>query len=93
MKKIGDQELLIEGNWFSEGGKLEADPNCQRISALIKEHLQKIGAASSGFEVLYRDPEDGRYWELTYPHYDWHGGGPPTLRHLSGAEAKAKYAI
>jgi len=41
--------------------------------------------------VLYRDPQDGRSWELTYPHSDWHGGEPPDLRHISSGEAASKY--
>jgi hypothetical protein len=41
--------------------------------------------------VLYRDPQDGRLWELTYPHSDWHGGEPPDLRHISSGEAASKY--
>ena len=44
-----------------------------------------------GWETLYRDPDDGRYWERTFPQSGSDGGGPPQLRFLTDYEAKDKY--
>jgi len=41
--------------------------------------------------TLYRDPDDGRYWERTYPQSELHGGGPPELRVLATEDARQKY--
>jgi hypothetical protein len=43
--------------------------------------------------VLYVDPTDGRYWELTYPQGDMQGGGPPQIRVVSEEDAQARYSI
>ena len=45
------------------------------------------------WETLFRDPDDGRYWERVYPQGDLHGGGPPQLQVIDEAEAKRKYGI
>jgi hypothetical protein len=39
------------------------------------------------------DENDGRYWERTYPHGDWHGGGPPCLTNITFDAAKEKYKV
>ena len=63
----------------------------KRIDALIHEELEKLGYDSSGWEILYRDPADGRLWELTYPQSETHGGGPRRLHVIDSAEARQKY--
>jgi hypothetical protein len=90
---IGKSELLIQGKWIRVGSKVDGDEACQRIDTLVETHLAKVGVASCGWDTLYRDPEDGRYWELVYLNGDWHGGGPPTLRCLSEDEARQKYKL
>ena len=62
-----------------------------RIETLVEQILQKVDVDDSGWDTLFRDSEDGRYWELTYPHSSWDGGGPPRLTYLSPEEARAKY--
>ena len=91
MTKITATETELTGTWLSQGGRLVADETCQRISELITSHLEERGRDSSGWDVLYRDPDDGRLWELTYPQSQLHGGGPPQLRCLTLREAKGKY--
>jgi hypothetical protein len=39
------------------------------------------------------DPDDGRYWERTYPQSEKHGGGPPQLKCLTFQEASKKYGV
>ncbi len=60
-----------------------------RIAALIAGKLEKI--ASGNWTILYRDPDDGRFWEITYPHSERHGGGPALLSVMSADAAKAAY--
>ena len=55
-----------------------------RILQLASEHLQKLSAIDGGWTQLLRDPADGRYWELAYPHSQMHGGGPARLTAISG---------
>ena len=73
-------------------GRVVADETCQRINELTTSHLKELGRDSSGWDVLYRDPDDGRLWELTYPQSELQGGGPPQLRCLTTDEAKKKYS-
>ena len=89
--KIDPKEEEIRCEWTLNGSQVRGDANCDRIDELIDSHLREIARAPSGWETLYIDPDDGRFWELTYPRGEMHGGGPPLLRHLSGAEAGAKY--
>jgi len=37
-----------------------------RILAHTKSHLVEIGRDASGWKALYPDPNDGRYWELSF---------------------------
>lgn len=57
----------------------------------IGNHLVQLGADSSGWDELYRDPGGGRLWEPTWPQSEMHGGGPPRLTHLMIDAARSKY--
>jgi Immunity protein 27 len=50
--------------------RVRSDSTCQRIEWLTSSYLEKI--ASSNWETLFRDPDDGRYWEHTYPQGEMH---------------------
>jgi Immunity protein 27 len=76
-------ETRISGNWIPTDQGLIEDENCKRISKLINGHLIEVGRDASGWNTLYRDPFDDRFWELTYPCSDRHGGGPPVLQHVA----------
>jgi len=56
-----------------------------------KLRRETIGAGLSGRDDLYRDPDDGRLWELTWPQSDMHGGGPHRLSCLTIDAARMKY--
>jgi hypothetical protein len=88
---IKPSETILTGQWVLQGRQVVGDDVCERIDALTKSYLVKIGHDASGWETLYRDPNDGRLWERTYPQSHLHGGGPPQLRHLTAHEAKQKY--
>jgi Immunity protein 27 len=91
MTRIDPSETLLTGRWIAQGSRVAADDVCKRIIALTQSHLHKIGADDSGWTTLYRDPSDGRYWQLSYPQSELHGGGPPELRCLTAEEAIHKY--
>jgi hypothetical protein len=82
MMNIKESETLIQGKWEFKNNKIEKDFNCIRIEELINNHLIKITTDDSGWDTLYQDPNDKRYWELVYLESEMHGGGPPTLRHI-----------
>jgi hypothetical protein len=88
---IDPSEKVLTGKWIQQGGRIVADSVSDRIFALTKSHLIEVGKNSSGWNILYRDPGDGRLWELTYPQGDLHGGGPPHLNCITAADAGRKY--
>lgn len=89
--KLEPHERDLVGAWKLVDGTLAADTTAKRIERLIKNFLIELGADPSGWDVLYRDPSDGRLWEVTYPQSESEGGGPPRLTHLSLDEAAKKY--
>ncbi|MDH4259569.1 MAG: Imm27 family immunity protein [Gammaproteobacteria bacterium] len=89
--RIAANETELLGAWKVKQDRVVADPNCERIEWLTSNHLLQLGADSSGWDELYRDPDDGRLWELTWPQSEMHGGGPPRLVLLSTDAARAKY--
>jgi hypothetical protein len=91
MTYIKPSETVLTGQWILQGGRPVVDDVCKRILALTGSYLVEVGRDTSGWDTLYRDPTDGRYWELTYPQSELQGGGPPQLRCLTADEAKQKY--
>jgi hypothetical protein len=89
-----DETDLI-GNWIKSGDNVVGDSIEVRIGQLIANDLRMISVnpKSGGWEILYRDFYDGRYWELTHPHSEMHGGGPRRLTCISIDQAKNKYQI
>lgn len=88
---IRAEETDLRGSWIVLSGKVTGDEVEDRIDALIHGELEKLGNDSSGWETLYRDPSDGRLWELTYPQSGMHGGGPRRLHVIDRAAACRKY--
>jgi hypothetical protein len=72
-------ETHLVGSWVLKNGAMTEDEVSLRIRSLIKSELQRIATSKDGWEVLYKDLSDGRYWELTYPHSEMQGGGPIAL--------------
>ena len=89
MIKFNETELT--GNWILKDGTLIEDEVSMRIKFLIANKLTEISTDSTGWRKLYKDPNDNRYWELSYPHSDLQGGGPPLLKNLSENEARSIY--
>lgn len=91
--KLAPAETDLIGKWRLEGDAIVADESCKRIDWLIDHHLVYVGTDSSGWDDLYRDPQDGRLWERTWPQSEMHGGGPPRLTCVTIGEASKKYKI
>ena len=91
MIKLKPEETDLLGKWEVICGNVVGDETSDRINILIGQYLEKVATDVSGWDTLYRDPDDGRYWELTYPQSEMHGGGPPRLTYISTEQAKAKY--
>ena len=91
MIKLQPDEAYLEGRWTRIDGKPTADDVAQRIVWLTKDVLKEIAVDESGWDTLFVDPADGRLWERTYLHSEYHGGGPPTLQLIGRSEAMRKY--
>lgn len=85
MKKLKPHEVELVGAWIKGPSGIQGDGTCQRIRWLVSEVLKIVGIEknSGGWETLYQDPADKRYWLLWYPQGENQGGGPPALKHLS----------
>jgi hypothetical protein len=86
-------ETLLEGEWIVSANGVVGGETCKRIEALTRDVLEHLANDSSGWESLFRDPADGRLWELYYPRGEMHGGGPPGLRNVSEPQARSKYEL
>src|SRR6476646_8546144 len=93
MIELAPEEVDLRGDWLVQKDRsVVGDATEQRIKWLTTEKLERVANDWSGWETLYRDPRDGRLWELTYPQSEMQGGGPRRLRVLSPDEAAAKYS-
>jgi hypothetical protein len=76
---LAPSETLLEGKWNFANGKAFADETTLRIHYLAGNVLTRIANDYKGWRVLFRDPADGRYWELSYPEGHMQSGGPRCL--------------
>ena len=88
---INADESEIRGRWLENSGRVVKDANTERIEILIRDYLREVKRDASGWNVLYVDPKDSRYWELSYPDSGLSAGGPPLLKHLDREEVREKY--
>ena len=91
--KILPSETLIVGKWIVEEDQAKSNAEARRIEELVDRYLQPVAASDDGWSRLYRDPNDGRLWELTYPESADHGGGAPNLRQVTSDDAAGRYTI
>lgn len=87
MNRLGPDESEL----FANSGDSDDEATTARIESLISSYLERIAEANGGWTVLFRDPSDHRFWELTYPESELHGGGRPKLSVLSPAQAHQRY--
>jgi Immunity protein 27 len=90
---LAPDEDDLRGSWVEVGAQVQADPVCDRVQWLVTSRLQRVATDPSGWNTLYRDPRDGRLWELTYQRSEMHGGGPPTLTVVTKDEARRRYGV
>ena len=88
---IANTETLIEGSWEFVRGHMIANGAVERIRSLVRHELTKVAVSKDGWETLYQDPQDGRYWELTYLYPEMQGGGPESLRFIDDQAAQQKF--
>jgi hypothetical protein len=74
-------------------GEVVGDAVDERIRWLAIHRLHALGTSSAGWDWLFRDPRDGRLWELTFPQGSLHGSGPRLLRVVPADEALARYGL
>jgi hypothetical protein len=86
-------ETEIIGGIKNEHGVATNDEQLTRIWWLITNKLDKIATADNGWEQLYRDPNDGRFWELFFPRGELQAGGPPALHVVTCEVACEKYHV
>ena len=87
----GEHELV--GSWVERGGVRALDEVDRRIFWLVTRRLAPRGILHGGWEQLYQDPRDGRYWELSFPEGSLHGGGPRRLTCIVAAVARERYGV
>ena len=90
---LAPDELLLVGGWVEHDGRRALDDVDRRIFWLVSRRLVLRGQASGGWDQLYQDPRDGRYWELTFPEGSLHGGGPRRLECVAALVAREKYGV
>ncbi len=89
MLHSSERDLL--GKWILCEGVMLPDETSQRIDKLVSEYLEEIAVDATGWDTLYQDPHDKRFWELLYPESSTQGGGSPRLLNISSEYAKQKY--
>ena len=85
------KETELIGNWKIIDGGAVSDDVEHRVKQLTENYLEYLGKDWSGWETLYRDPADGRYWERVHLQGEMHGGGPVSLRVILPEDARRKY--
>ena len=91
MKKISGNETLIECAWEVVEDQITSSSACERIEWLISDILKLVKVDKAGWEKLFQDTADNRYWLLFYPQAELHGGGPACLMEISYKEATLRF--
>ena len=82
IEKLKNTERILVGAWIFENGKNVDDSVSKRIQCFIAEILKKVTLSDDGWDRLYIDMEDFRYWGLTYPDGHLHGGGSAVKKYF-----------
>ena len=90
---LSSEEKLLVGGWVTIGDSVKLDKLSYRVDWLITKYLIKVHEDESGWSTLFADPKDGRYWELTYPTSETHGGGSCRLENISISDAEMRYKL
>lgn len=91
MNKISENETLIECEWRVVEDQVKPGIACARIEWLISDILKLVKVDKRGWEKLFQDPDDGRYWLLFFPQSELIGGGPASLMEITFLEAELRF--
>jgi hypothetical protein len=91
--ELGPAEHVLAGSWSAADSGSTHDEIDQRIFWLVSRRLTLLGVAEGGWRQLYRDPRDGRLWELSFPQGSLHGGGPRRLECVAALVATERYGL
>jgi hypothetical protein len=89
MTPIEEGELV--GQWLFENGRVVGDETENRIWDLVRSRFTRVAERMSGWIILYQDPCDGSYWELSLPQSELQGGGPARLLRLTEEQVRTLY--
>jgi hypothetical protein len=89
--RLKHEETELRGFWIDLGSSMVPDASWDRIDYLTKESLELVETLADGAASLYRDPADGRLWELTKVAPQMKDGGPPRLTVIEAGEAAKKF--
>lgn len=92
-KKPEPNERELVGRWLFDKGKIIEDETSKQIHWLTASVFRQVAVDGDNWCSLYLDPNTGFFWELTYPHSDMHGGGPPNLKRLKKIDVNKKYRM
>jgi hypothetical protein len=92
-ERLNSAETDLIGSWINGKDGLEADPIERRIGWLTKHYLREMATTPRGWDILYRDPNDDRYWELTYPRSVMQRAGPMRLTNIPKETARRKFGL
>lgn len=84
-------QRVLRGRWIVVDGTVVGDDTCALVREMVAQKLKRLAERDGGWRVLFWDPYEDVYWELTYPESDLHGGGPPELSELSAEQVAAAY--
>src|SRR5512138_2026643 len=87
------EELMLAGSWTQPGAGAAHDDVDRRIFWLVSRRLIPLAVADGGWRQLFKDPRDGRLWELSFPHGSLHGGGPRRLECVAALVAAERYGV
>jgi len=82
----------VIGKWIVDpSGRIVGDRAENQIWEVVRNHLTRMGDRESGWTILYRDPSDDSFWELTFPQSEMHGGGPAKLTRIASEQVPQLY--
>jgi Immunity protein 27 len=91
--RLKPEETELQGFWLDLGSSVVPDSNWERIDKLTNNYLELVATGKDGAIRLYRDPADGRFWELSRVAPQMKDGGPPLLSTIGAPEAAHKYRL
>ncbi len=86
-------ETVLQGLWIDLGSRMEKDMSWQRIEWLVTEHFEELACLEDSQDRLYRDPTDGRLWELFSVRPELGEQSPPHLAVIAPQTAAERFGV